>query len=295
MMRTLHLMSLISSMLMTIPILLLSTWGSDLITGVSADNGNDIHLTAFLEPGESLRHAPSCVHTFASLRMTNTHEEETITIYSMETVPSIDSENVEIHTSQFANRVIEIKPQESTALPIKFFPQIPSYHSDCNHDRSNGVSIPDTVDTDSGDPWHYCLSMIAAADFADLGGNALMGGTMTSEWEDGEHEVQATLLIVTSRGNLKHKISASASKYNPYHVPYSIIFHSDGFVSNSNLNYSGRESAYGHRLEQNITDDKAYEFDLYMDNNNIKEDLRVMEIFTSRNDLFEIKYFHLGG
>jgi len=295
MMRIFHLMSLISSMLMTIPILVLSTWGSDLTTGVSADHGNDIQLTAYLEPGDALHRSPSCVHTFASLLMVNTHAKETITIISMETVPSIDGDNVEIHTSHFANRVVEIKPKESTMIPIKFFPQIPSYYSDCNQNRSTGVLIPATADTDSGDPWHYCLSMVAAADFADLGGNALMGGTMTSDLEDGEHAVQATVLIHTSRGTFKHKISASASKQNPYRVPHSILFHSDGFVSSSDLNYAGRESAYGHRLEANITDDKAYEFDLYMDNNNMAEELRVSEVFTSRDDLFEIKYFHLGG
>jgi len=104
--------------------------------------------------------------------------------------------------------------------------------------------------------------------------------------------VSTDLVLNTSHGIFRKTINASALTTNKFHLPHTISFYSDGYVT------SGDELLEQKRL--NFLDNKkhweasSYEFDLYMDNPLKDQEIPLHDIYVSRPDLVSLSFHHNG-
>jgi len=273
----------LQSLLLVIPLTFYVMCRPAIAQLVSASNiEKDINLIVTPFDPRSGTVKPSCVHTITQLKFTNTHKTDPVTITGLDAYP-IENDNQQIFTSQFQERVLVVQPLSSILLPITFFPRMPPSWEINNHDTNNEQAY-----IQGSEPQYSPkgLSRAAAADLAELIGADMMGSNLHND-----HHVAKTQVVVhTSRGALDVHVNITAIKGNPFNVPHTITFYSNGYVSGGapmgNLHLVHDYHAVNSRSE--------FQFDLYMDNPYHNSGLILNDVYLSRPDLVQLTYSHDG-
>ena len=109
---------------------------------------------------------------------------------------------------------------------------------------------------------------------------------------DKSHHTSASILVQSSRGDVLEPIEATATRSNPYHLPHTITFERDGYVSTDSIFDNMERKTFRKSTNRDMI---AYEYDLYMDNPSLDQFLNVVDIFPSNPEFISIDFMHRGG
>jgi hypothetical protein len=204
------------------------------------------------------------------------HSSEQLIINTIE-ASAIENGTPQMHMSIFQERTVTIKPKASVLLPILFIPKFPSH---AEPKGSTGTGNHSNTENKRR------LTRAVVADIAEMIGS----GQTESSLQNNLHLVQTSVRIDTSRGTMNMSFNATALEGNPYHLPHTIAFYSDGYVSSGEiLAEQGRLSFLASKRHG-----ARYQFDLYMDNPFHNVDIPIYATYLSRPDLIHISYSHDG-
>jgi hypothetical protein len=160
-------------------------------------------------------------------------------------------------------------------LPLTFFPQVPSYQSSHTDDDYKFEERISSISREAAIDLGYILDM----DPWDIGRNRL-------------HHVNTDVLVQTSKGDFTETIHTASARSNSYHLPHTIIFERNGYVSTDSIfDRAGREAYRKSKNKESV----AYQYDLYMDNPSEKQSLSLVDIYSSNPEFISIDFAHESG
>lgn len=198
-----------------------------------------------------------------------------MTVISVETLSS-DNSTKQLFMSEFTERrFLIIQPVSSLLLSVTF---IPSFRNLKRINKRNNEHRK----------LKKGLSKAVIADFNDLIGP----DQFDSNDLEFIHNVQTTLIINTTLGLFHRTVNASAVEVNPFHLPHTISFYSDGYVSRRDFLFE--QDRMNFIADKQYWEESRYQFDLYIDNPWEDSEIRLKEIYLSRPDLVSLTFQHDG-
>ncbi len=198
-----------------------------------------------------------------------------MTVISVETLSS-DNSTLQLFMSEFTeNRSLIIQPESSLLLSVTF---IPSFRNLKRKNKRNHEN-------------RKLKKSLSKAVIADL--NDLIGlDQFDSNYLEFVHNVQTKLLINTTLGMFHRTVNASTVEVNPFHLPHTISFYSDGYVSSRDFLFEQERMNFIADIQ--YWEESRYQFDLYIDNPWEDIEIRLKEIYVSRPDMVSLTFQHDG-
>ena len=203
-----------------------------------------------------LQNVPSCMSTYSKLILENVDKREVAIVYSIEAFSSSDN-NHNHNDNNNDNR----SDERSKEIRISF----PDGHLTLNPKSKHVLSV---LYSPSIPYQHH---------------------------QHQQHVSHGLIKIHSSLGNITLPFDASASILNPYNIPHTIVFYTNGYVISSAGTTSADPSTpvIPEKAVLAIPRTSLYQYDLYMDNLNDRHQCTVLSI-TTTSERFKIDYSHHG-